>query len=198
MKFHAIFSRSAVKLEDCPTDGLPEIAVTGRSNVGKSSLINALAAKRQLARVSGTPGKTQILNFYLVNGAFYLVDMPGYGYAKRSKTDRAQWAKMIENYLTHREQLRAVGVLIDSRHDLMTSDHDAIEWLNAHDVSMFVVMTKGDQSKQSDLGQLTRSLRHDFKDIPIIATSSKSGRGISQLQEFIKNLGNEAPISRDE
>src|ERR1051325_4663410 len=146
MKFTAVFSRSAVKLTDCPTDGLPEIAVTGRSNVGKSSLINALADRKQLARVSGTPGKTQVLNYFKVNDSFYLVDMPGYGYAKRSKTERAQWAKMIEMYLKNRETLRAVGVLMDSRHDLMESDRDALEWLHEHEVPAFVVMTKGDQS----------------------------------------------------
>ena len=198
MKFQALFSRSAVKLTDCPVDGLPEIAVTGRSNVGKSSLINSLAERKQLARVSGTPGKTQVLNYFKVNDKFYLVDMPGYGYAKRSKTERAQWAKMIETYLTDRKELRAVGVLVDSRHDLMDSDREAIAWLAENEVPMFVVMTKGDQSKQADLGRLSRSLRAAFGDIPIIGTSSKNGRGISQLQEFIKNLAVETEISRDE
>src|SRR5436309_2308303 len=132
MKFNAVFSRSAVKLEDCPSDGLPEIAVTGRSNVGKSSLINSLAGRKQIARVSGTPGKTQVLNYFKINDSFYLVDMPGYGYAKRSKSERASWAKMIELYLTNRESLRAVGVLVDSRHDLMESDRDALAWLQEH------------------------------------------------------------------
>jgi GTP-binding protein len=197
MKFEATFKGSAAKLADCPSDGIPEIALTGRSNVGKSSLINSLAHKRQLARVSATPGKTQVLNYYSINSEFYLVDMPGYGYAKRSKTERMQWARMIESYLGLRESLKGVGVLIDSRHELMASDGEALSWLRDNRMPFFVVLTKMDQSSQTDISRLSKEISKEFPGIPILSTSSKSGRGITQLQEFIKRMAVLEPIERN-
>src|ERR1039458_2151637 len=122
MKFEAHFVSSFSSIEKLPTDGRAEIARMGRSNVGKSSLINALAARQQLAKTSSTPGKTRLLNYFLVNGEFYLVDMPGYGFAKQAKSERFEWAKIAEKYFLEREPLSAVGVLIDGRHIGLESD----------------------------------------------------------------------------
>jgi GTP-binding protein len=189
MKFDASFARSVGRDEDYPAEGLPEIALTGRSNVGKSSLINALANRNQLARTSGTPGKTQILNYYLIGGKFYLVDMPGYGYARRAKSERMTWAELIESYLLKRTVLRAVGVLIDSRHPLMASDREAMGWLRGHSVPFFAVLTKSDQTKQRDVAALTAAISMECGgDVSIISTSSRLGRGIAPLREFIKKL----------
>src|SRR4051812_44407083 len=147
---------SSVKVEACPKPDKPEYAFIGRSNVGKSSLINMITGKPKLAKVSSSPGKTQTINHFLirnapeegVKGEWYLVDLPGYGYAKRSQTQRASWVKMITEYLTKRENLVTIFVLIDSRHDPQTKDIEFIDQLGKWRVPFNLVFTKSDKSTQ--------------------------------------------------
>ncbi|MBL1226926.1 ribosome biogenesis GTP-binding protein YihA/YsxC [Enterococcus sp. BWR-S5] len=136
---------SAVSPAQYPETQLPEIALAGRSNVGKSSFINTLINRKNLARTSGKPGKTQTLNFYLIEESLHFVDVPGYGYAKVSKTERAKWGKMIETYMTKREQLRAVVSLVDLRHPPTQEDIQMYEFLKYYDLPVIVVATKADK-----------------------------------------------------
>ena len=128
-----------------PQDDIPEIALAGRSNVGKSSFINTLLNRKNLARTSGKPGKTQLLNFFNIDDKLRFVDVPGYGYAKVSKTERAKWSKMIEEYLTSRENLRAVVSLVDVRHEPSTDDVQMYEFLKYYEIPVIVVATKADK-----------------------------------------------------
>lgn len=136
---------SAVKPAQYPDTGYPEIALAGRSNVGKSSFINTLLRRKNLARTSSKPGKTQTLNFYLINDSFYFVDVPGYGYAKVSKKERAKWGQMIDTYLTTREELKAVVSLIDLRHAPTKEDVQMYDFLKYYNLPVIVVATKADK-----------------------------------------------------
>ena len=136
---------SAVSPAQYPDTQLPEIALAGRSNVGKSSFINTLINRKNLARTSSKPGKTQTLNFYLIEDALHFVDVPGYGYAKVSKTERAKWGEMIETYLTSREQLRAVISLVDLRHKPTEEDIQMYQFLKYYEIPVIVVATKADK-----------------------------------------------------
>ncbi|SRR5581483_413557 len=193
MKFEAAFISSFSKIEDLPKDGRPEIALIGRSNVGKSSLINALAARKQLAKTSATPGKTRTLNYYLINGNFYLVDMPGYGYAKQSKTDRGHWARIAERYFLERAELRAIGLLIDARHAGLESDMAVLEWFKGHHLPAFAVLTKADKASQQGIAHHTRVLI-DSGFLHVFATSAETGKSIAQLRKFIL----ESSMERDD
>ncbi len=188
MKFSATFVSSFGAIEKLPSDGRPEIAIIGRSNVGKSSLINALTERKQLAKTSGTPGKTRTLNYFDVNSKFYLVDMPGFGYAKQAKSERAQWARLIERYFLERENLVGVGLLIDSRHPEIESDIEAIEWLREQEIPVFVVLTKCDKSKQAEIAKHIHILTMVFGALPILPTSSVRGSGMEKLRKFIEKL----------
>ncbi|MDT2807535.1 ribosome biogenesis GTP-binding protein YihA/YsxC [Vagococcus lutrae] len=136
---------SAVRPEQYPATQIPEIALAGRSNVGKSSFINTLINRKNLARTSSKPGKTQTLNFYLIEQAFHFVDVPGYGYAKVSKTEKAKWGQMIETYLTEREQLQAVISVVDARHEPSKDDIQMYQFLKYYDIPTVVVATKIDK-----------------------------------------------------
>ncbi len=184
MKFETAFLSSFASISALPQEGLPEIALIGRSNVGKSSLINALAARKQLAKTSGTPGKTRTLNYYIVNRAFYLVDMPGYGYAKQAKSERIAWAHVAEQFFLERKPLRAIGLLIDARHPELESDGTVLRWFADHGLSAFIVLTKSDKAKQQDLARHVRLIR-DSPATKILSTSSVTGKGISELRKFI-------------
>jgi len=141
----AEFITSAVAPAQYPQENQPEFALAGRSNVGKSSLINRFINRKNLARTSGQPGKTQTLNFYHINQEWYFVDLPGYGYAKSSKEDRARWGKFIEQYLSKRTELAGVIQIVDLRHPPMASDQDMMEWLRHYGFPMAVVATKADK-----------------------------------------------------
>ncbi len=182
---------SAVQPEQYPKMLIPEIALAGRSNVGKSSLINTLIQRKNLARTSSNPGKTQTLNFYLINERMHFVDLPGYGYAKVSKTTREQWGKMIETYLTSREQLKAVFHVIDLRHPPTKDDKMMYEWLSYFDIAHLVVATKHDKIPKTKVQSHAKIIREELgmpKGAHPILFSSETGFGKDQLWNEIYNL----------
>jgi GTP-binding protein len=145
------FITSAVKPEQYPLDGRAEVAFVGRSNVGKSSIINALTNRRHLAKVSGIPGKTRLINFFLINDSFYLVDLPGYGYAKVSKVEKESWGKIIETYLVGRQELKRVILLVDCRHKPTGDDVLMFNWIKHYGYEVIVVATKSDKLTKNEL-----------------------------------------------
>ncbi len=165
---------------------MPQFAFAGRSNVGKSSLINAILG-RKIAYVSKSPGKTILINFYKVNDVFFIVDLPGYGYAKRSKSLRQKWRYIIENYLKNANLLYHVFVLVDSRHLPMESDLMFIDWLKFYDKDFSVVFTKTDKSTQKSISDGLRCLKDKYGDINYFLTSSTKKKGINKLCDFIVN-----------
>jgi GTP-binding protein len=155
----ARFIKSSTKLNDCPEADRPEYAFIGRSNVGKSSLINMLAGRTKLAKISSTPGKTQTINHFIINETWYLADLPGYGYAKVSKSSRKQWSGFIAEYITKRENMVSLFVLIDSRHEPFKSDYDFMKFLGLNEIPFARIFTKSDKINSS---RLTRNLTvHD-------------------------------------
>ena len=187
------FFAGVMDLNGLPPEGAPEIAFAGRSNVGKSSLINALTARKTLARTSNTPGRTQQLNFFDLGSVFWLVDMPGYGYAKVSKTMRKEWDDLIFNYLRGRPSLRCVFLLVDSRHGLKQVDIDLLDMMDAAGVNVRIVLTKVDKAGVQELQKTVASVEDGLKKHPsafpfVMATSSDKGTGILQLQAAILDL----------
>ncbi len=181
------FLKSAVKPEDYPPPLYPEVAVVGRSNVGKSSIINAIL-RRNIAKVSSSPGKTRLINFFLVNDNTYFVDLPGYGFAKVSKAEREKWRRIIEKYFHTRENLKLVVLLIDSRHKPTQLDIMMKEWLEALGIPFVVVGTKLDKLNQSEKAKAKKVIRETLnleKKVPIFLTSSKEKIGIEELTKFI-------------
>jgi len=173
----AEFIKSAFAEEHWTTDGLPEIAFLGRSNVGKSSLINSLLQRKGLARTSNTPGRTQSINFFLINESFYFVDLPGYGYAKVSKAMRKDWGKMAEDYLLKRQELRLFIQLVDSRHKPSALDRDLSEWLSFHEKNTLVVATKTDKMSNNQLIKAMREIETELPESRIVAYSAETGKG---------------------
>lgn len=157
------FIISAVKREQYPIDGRNEIAFVGRSNVGKSSIINALTNRKKLAKVSQTPGKTRLINFFLINDDFHLVDLPGYGYAKVSKKEQASWGKTIETYITDREELKRVILLVDSRHKPTGDDILMYDWIKHYNYDCVVIATKSDKLSNNDLGKSKKIIKETLK-----------------------------------
>jgi len=180
----------AVSKEQYPSGGLPEIAFVGRSNVGKSSLINAMVYRKAIARTSSAPGKTRTINFYNVEGSVYFVDLPGYGYAKTSKAESAKWGKMIEQYLYNREALKCVVQLIDIRHEPSAQDRQMNEWLRYYKDDTVIAATKADklgkQQVQRHLGVIRKSL--GLGDGLIIPFSSETKQGRDELWDKIYEL----------
>lgn len=179
---------SAVKPEQYPQDHLPEIALVGRSNVGKSSFINTLTNRRSLARISGQPGKTRTLNFYLLNDEFYLVDLPGYGFAKVSQTQRQQWGVMIENYLAQREQLIFLIQLVDIRHEPTQDDVQMYQWLHAFDAPRMVVATKADKISRGRHLQQAKIIKNKLgmePGVPLVPFSTVDGTGVEEALKRI-------------
>ncbi len=157
------FITSAVKREQYPIDTRIEIAFVGRSNVGKSSLINSLTNRKKLAKVSQTPGKTRLVNFFLINNDFYLVDLPGYGYAKVSKSEKDSWGKTVETYLTGREQLKRVVLLVDSRHTPSGDDILMHEWFKHFGFDVTIVATKSDKLTKNELVKSEKVIKETLK-----------------------------------
>ena len=179
---------TAVKYEQYPPKNLPEIDLVGRSNVGKSSLINCLTNRKNLARTSSTPGKTATINFYEIGGKFRIVDLPGYGYAKVSKNEKEKWAGMIENYLSKRENLVQVIQLVDARHKPTQDDKVMFDWIKTYNYEPFVVATKLDTLKKSQIEANLTAIYEDLQlgeDSVLIPFSSESREGRDEVLELI-------------
>lgn len=188
----ATFVISAVNIDGCPKPTLPEYAFIGRSNVGKSSLINALTGRNKLAKISNTPGKTRLINHFLINDNWYLVDLPGYGYARISKKDRAAWGKMSEEYILNRPNLLTVFLLIDSRHAPQKSDLEFIEWMGGNEIPFSMVYTKTDKLSKRELSDNLESykavLNEVWEELPTsFITSSAKKQGLEEVLSFIEN-----------
>ncbi len=189
----AQFITSSSKLSECPKEGIPEIAFIGRSNVGKSSLINLLTGVKGLAKTSQTPGKTQLINHFLVNDSFYIVDLPGYGYARVGKDQRSGFKKMIEDYIHQREEMVNLFVLVDIRHKPMKIDVDFINEMGETGVPFSIVFTKADKLSKSaakmSLMAYQEELLKSWEELPpLFVTSSESGEGREQLLEYIEQI----------
>lgn len=189
--YKADFITSGVNPEHYPEPLLPEVALAGRSNVGKSSFINKLVQRKALARTSSKPGKTQTLNFFNINDEVMFVDVPGYGYAKVSKTEREAWGKMMEKYFTQREILKGVVQLVDIRHDPSADDVTMYDFLKYYDLPVIVVATKLDKIKKSQrdkhIAAIKRKLQFDGQDA-LIPFSSETGEGVDAAWEAIYRL----------
>lgn len=192
----AEFQISNSQPQRCPATNLPEYAFIGRSNVGKSSLINMLTGRKALAKTSATPGKTLLINHFIVNGAWYIVDLPGYGYAKRSKAQQQQLRKLIEGYILMRQQLTNLFVLIDSRHDPQRIDLDFIHWLGESGVPFSLVFTKADKNSRTavkrNVDKFLNTLRQEWEELPpYFITSSTAQTGRDELLDYIDNINKE-------
>lgn len=171
-----------------PENAFPEVAFAGKSNVGKSSLINGLLNRKSLARTSSQPGKTQTINFYKVNGNLYLVDLPGYGYAKVSNEIKAKWGRMIENYLHGSKQLKAVFLLIDIRHEPSANDKDMYQWIVAQGYEPVIIATKLDKIKRSQVQKQIKILKEGLKLLPgtqLIPFSAETKQGRDEIWDVI-------------
>jgi GTP-binding protein len=186
----AIFDRSAPDLDSCPDESLPEFAFIGRSNVGKSSLLNMLSGKPGLARVSPTPGFTKLINLFTVNRTWRLVDLPGYGYAKVARQDSSQFNQSVNDYLEHRPNLRCVFALLDSGQSPQAIDVDFVQWLAGNSVPFVLVFTKTDKipdaKVQENIAAFTKRIAAWFEQLPVILTcSAATGQGRQELLAVI-------------
>lgn len=194
----AKFEISNTDVNKCPDSRKHEYAFIGRSNVGKSSLINMLTGKKNLAMTSSTPGKTMLINHFIVNDSWYIVDLPGYGYAQRSKSDRTRLEKIIKSYILRREQMTNLFLLIDSRHKPQKIDLEFMEFLGENGVPFSIVFTKTDkQSKKitdENISNYCKTLSEQWEELPpIFVTSSETGAGREELLDYIEQL-NQLPL----
>jgi GTP-binding protein len=194
-KAPCVFVKGVVAIDGLPDDGRPEIAFAGRSNVGKSSLINALVGRTSLARVSVTPGRTRELNFFTLGhqAEIYLVDMPGYGYARASKVAVRGWTRLIRDYLRGRRELKRVFVLIDARHGIKPNDKETMSLLDEAAVSYQAVLTKADKPKKTELEETVAKVEAELSKRPaaypqVLVTSAHTGMGIAELRAAIAVL----------
>ena len=185
----AQFVQSLSTFRDFPGQGLPEIAMVGKSNVGKSSLINNLTRNSHLARTSAEPGKTRLVNLYMINEAFFLVDLPGYGFAKASKQEKDKWAGMIEGYLQNSKHLRRAFQLVDIRHAPTEDDQLMVEYLRHYDIPFTVIATKADKLSKAQRGKNIPVICRTLAVQPweVLVHSSKDGTGRDQLLDLIEN-----------
>jgi GTP-binding protein len=184
----ADFVKSAYSIKDCPRDGLPQVAICGRSNVGKSSLINCLAGRKGLARVSNRPGATRAINFYAINRRFYIVDLPGFGYANCPINVKRQWAKMVEGYIDGAEDLGAAIVLVDARRDIEEEEEMLLKWFEGMEVPVIAVLTKSDKINRSGLMKSLKGLKDRLRVPSVLATSAHTGQGRAELLREIDAL----------
>ena len=195
----ASFVGSSAKVEQCPKNRLPEFAFIGRSNVGKSSLINRLTNHGSLAKTSATPGKTQLINHFIINNNWYLVDLPGYGYAKASKVSRRKFSNLITDYIAHREQLTLLFVLVDVRLEPQAIDLEFINKLGEGGIPFAIVFTKADKlgagSLSANVAHYKKVLLENWEELPpVFITSSENGQGREELLKYIENVIDELKV----
>lgn len=189
----AEYTISSARVQQCPAGELPEFAFIGRSNVGKSSLINMLTGRLNLAKTSSTPGKTVLINHFLINAQWYLVDLPGYGYAKRGMQQRDDLQRMISSYILQREQMMNLFLLIDSRHEPQRIDLEFIEWLGENGIPFSIVFTKADKLSK---GKLVANVKHYLSELskqweelpPYFITSSETRQGRDEVLDYIEKI----------
>ncbi|MFJ7950152.1 ribosome biogenesis GTP-binding protein YihA/YsxC [Lysinibacillus sp. NPDC096418] len=190
MKVHNVeMVISAVRPDQYPEDGLPEFALAGRSNVGKSSFINRMIGRKSMARISSKPGKTQTLNFYKIEEQLFFVDVPGYGYAKVSKTEREAWGKMIERYITGREELKAVVQIVDLRHPPTADDCMMYDFLKHYNIPCIIIATKADKIPKGKWDKHKKMVKETLemdKNDPLIVFSSEKGLGFEEAWREIE------------
>jgi GTP-binding protein len=196
------FVASYPKESACPKEMKPEFAFIGRSNVGKSSLINMLTGRKGLAKVSVTPGKTQLLNFFDINHKWHLVDLPGYGYARTSKDQKAAFSKMIRDYLAKRAQLFLAFVLLDSRHELQKIDQQFLEWCGENQVPFALIFTKADKSSKKEVTTKVNAIRNELLKTwhelpPHFITSSETKLGREDVLDYIKMILSSNDVKED-
>lgn len=189
----AEFEISNSTVSKCPATSLPEYAFIGRSNVGKSSLINMLTGRNGLAKTSSTPGKTMLINHFLINGEWYIVDLPGYGYARRGKESRDELRRMIEGYVLGRQQMTNLFILVDSRHEPQKIDLEFMEWCGENEVPFSIVFTKMDKLGKvaggRNVAAYKQRLLETWEELPpIFETSSEDGRGREDLLDYIEQI----------
>lgn len=194
----AQFTISNTDVTKCPEGKMHEYAFIGRSNVGKSSLINMLTGKKGLAMTSSTPGKTMLINHFLINNSFYIVDLPGYGYAQRGKESREALRKIIESYILNRAQMTNLFVLIDCRHAPQKIDLEFMAWLGENEVPFSIVFTKADklgpEAGRRNIAEYCEKLLEEWEELPpVFVTSSQNGKGRDELLEYIEEL-NKLPM----
>jgi GTP-binding protein len=189
----ASFVVSNTKVENCPRPDKPEYAFIGRSNVGKSSLLNMLTNRKALAKVSGKPGKTRLINHFLIDGEWYLVDLPGYGYAKTGREERKKWEKSFRNYILLRENLYCLFVLIDSRHEPQQNDLEFMEWLGLSQIPFAIIFTKADKLKPEELEENIRVYQEKMMETweempPFFASSAITRQGQTEILHYIDQI----------
>lgn len=186
----ATYVKSVVDLRGLPRDRLPEVAFAGRSNVGKSSALNRLVNVKGLAKTSSTPGKTRMINFFLVNQNLYFVDLPGYGYARAPKSMQKSWGKLVEDYLKERENLKGTVLLVDSRRGLLDPDLQLLEWLDHYGKSRLIVLTKKDKLSRSGLLENARKTCEVLKldSGSLVLFSAKTGEGKDKILNWIQHV----------
>ncbi len=177
----------------CPSPDIPEFAFIGRSNVGKSSLINMISGRKMLAKISGTPGKTRLINHFIINESWYLVDLPGYGFAKVSKSEHRKWEGMIRNYLLQRPNLVTTFILIDSRLEPQKADRDFLNWFGIKNLPFVIVFTKTDKLSKAQLSanieQYKNALNEEWDELPVsVLTSATTGSGRDNVLDLISEL----------
>lgn len=181
------FIGSFYKLEQIPKDRRPQIAFAGRSNVGKSTLLNKLTGQKKLAKVSQTPGKTRSVNFFLINDKFYFVDLPGYGYAKVSKKEREDWGQLLESYLLESPHLKGIIILLDCRREPNEDDIQLIEWITAKEMPAIAVVTKADKLNRDKINRKVKQIENDF-GLSAIPFSAVKGMGKNEIFAAVESL----------
>jgi len=195
------FVISAVDKKQYPQEGFKEIALAGRSNVGKSSLINKVINRKNLARTSSKPGKTQTLNFYLINKEFYLVDLPGYGFAQVAAAIKEQWARFIEEYLKERKELKGVIQVVDIRHEPTNDDVIMYEWLEHYGIPTLVAATKSDKISRGQYQKQLKLIREKMKipkEQPLVVFSAVSGEGVEEIHNWVEGILADRELNMDQ